>query len=69
MAAFDTSVFFRNLPVCEDCWKEHSGEREPVRVAGDSLVSCVMCEQPTASGIFVRMRLEWSRTAEGRSKS
>lgn len=58
-------VGWRDAMVCDECWVARAGDREPCRLRSapnaDSFAEgeCMVCEEPTASGIFVRMRVEW----------
>jgi hypothetical protein len=44
--------------MCEDCWRERSGARAPIRVNPAILVTCCWCGEPTLSGIRFRLR-QW----------
>ena len=44
------------VPICDQCWREEEGERQPVRMTGEhqELERCYRCHAPTLSGIYVR---------------
>lgn len=52
-------VMWRSMAVCGRCWTEREGDRQPVRVIGSAPVSCIVCEEETDEGIFVRVKVEW----------
>lgn len=43
-----------NQPLCDTCWKDAYGDRQPVRVRFPEHQFCSNCESGTFSGIFVR---------------
>jgi len=42
-------------PVCEECWTQEYGDREPVRVRPADAEVCAMCGTPNRSGIYRRI--------------
>ena len=42
-------------PVCEECWAQEYGDREPVRVRLADAEVCAMCGTPNRSGIYRRI--------------
>ena len=42
-------------PVCDDCWEQEYGDREPVRVVPPDAKVCSNCGIATRSGIFRRI--------------
>lgn len=50
---------WRSMPVCNGCWNEHMPGREAAYVIAGPEEECIVCEEPTTSGIYVRMRVEW----------
>jgi hypothetical protein len=44
-----------NAPVCDDCWAQEYGYREPVRVRQPNEEVCALCGTPNRSGIYLRM--------------
>lgn len=49
----------RAMPVCAGCWNEVFPNRPAAQVLADATRECIVCEQLTSDGIFVRMRVEW----------
>jgi hypothetical protein len=41
-------------PMCDPCWVEEMGLREPVRMARAAAERCCWCAAPTRSGIYMR---------------
>lgn len=41
-------------PICEPCWRNLEGEREPVRMKDAGFETCARCGRTTKSGIYVR---------------
>lgn len=52
-------VKWRNMAVCQGCWNERNPDRQAARLVSGPDEECIKCEQPTNSGIYVRMRVEW----------
>lgn len=50
---------FRSLPVCRGCWARRYPDREPAAMTSSVEGDCIVCEEPTSDGIFVRMHVEW----------
>jgi len=44
------------VPICDQCWREQEGKREPVRLTSEhqQTETCYCCHTPTLSGIYVR---------------
>jgi len=42
-------------PVCDNCWAQEYGDREPVRVRPPDAEVCTNCGTPTRSGIYRRI--------------
>lgn len=56
-------VRYRSVPVCAACWERRNPDRQAARLLperdGTDAEECMVCESPTVSGIYVRMRVEW----------
>lgn len=52
-------VRWRSVPVCAGCWTERNPGREPARVKDAPGEDCIVCDERTTAGIYVRMRVEW----------
>jgi hypothetical protein len=53
-------VRYRSLPVCAGCWHERNPDRQAARVMEWPEAECIVCEEKTTDGIFVRVRVEWA---------
>lgn len=53
-------IRWRNFMVCDECWRERRSLREPTRVLDSEPADCIVCDQLTSSGIFIRVRCEWT---------
>lgn len=52
---------WRSMPVCSRCWAERYPSREAISLKTNPEVDCTVCEEPTTSGIYVRMEVRWPR--------
>jgi hypothetical protein len=52
-------VKWRSMTVCANCWIDRKFDQAPARVLDAPEKECIVCEEPTTSGIYVRMRVEW----------
>lgn len=65
-------IMFRPLPVCSECWNRRNPGRAPYEIISGTVWNtatatpaplespeCIDCQQPTESGIYVRMRVQW----------
>jgi hypothetical protein len=43
-----------SVPICDECWRDIEGDREPVRFREPEPEQCYHCGKPTLSGIYVR---------------
>jgi len=53
---------FDNVPICDECWREKEGDREPVRFREPLSETCHDCGKPTRSGIYQRREVSWPDT-------
>ena len=42
------------VPICDDCWLQEEGDREPIRFNEPGQEQCYACGESTLSGIYVR---------------
>ena len=42
-------------PLCEECWIERNGERQPVRLREAELERCCLCAKYNTDGIYTRI--------------
>lgn len=52
-------VKWRSMPVCPECWVRRHPDREPARLKDAPGEDCIVCDERTTAGIYVRMRVEW----------
>ena len=50
----DDAMRARTVAICDDCWREQEGEREPVRLREPQAEFCHFCGLRTHSGIYTR---------------
>lgn len=46
--------FAQTVAICDACWRQQQGEREPARLMEPHDDVCYACNEPTRSGIYVR---------------
>jgi hypothetical protein len=56
-----------SVPICDDCWRQQEGDREPVRFRKPDQEQCYACGKVTLSGIYVR-RIHGIMTEEANNK-
>lgn len=42
------------VAICDQCWREQEGKRQPIRMREPEEERCYACGQATRSGIYVR---------------
>lgn len=44
----------KTVPICDDCWRRHWQDRDPIRLRQRTQETCDLCRKQTMSGIYVR---------------
>ena len=50
---------YRNTALCGECWRKRYPGQEPARLKDAPGEDCIVCDERTTHGIYVRMRVEW----------
>ncbi len=59
-------IKWKNVPLCDECWKLWHPERAPVRLRPEHTTDlvCAYCDHLTGSSIFVRVKVEFPEEAK-----